>query len=72
MCPEDIDLYCDLVWLKVERDETTVYWRKFGYNKGIEAPFTWLDSLEMKFEISNYENVLNHFKNKLYLDQGAS
>lgn len=71
MCPDDVDLWCTVVNVEVEKTEKSVKWLRIGIDIGdtvnmpdsIGSSVAWLDKIQpMEFERNEYENVVSEFK----------
>ncbi|TGM14210.1 hypothetical protein EHQ81_08490 [Leptospira selangorensis] len=74
MCPDDHDFSCDLIIVEIERDDSSVFWKRFGRNKSYEFSnpvvvgneVDWFpNSKYFRFDINSYLEFVMTFKNAL-------
>ena len=69
MCPDDLDFSCSIVIADLEASESTVKWRRLGYDQTasndpekIGRDVRWFDGLtELCFERSQYQRCIQLF-----------
>ena len=78
MCPDDIDLWCTIVNVEVEKTESSVKWLRIGIDSGnsdnmpdsIGTTVEWFDKIEpMEFEKAEYEKFGSDFKTEIDKDE---
>ena len=72
MCSEDIDLLCTVVVAEAYCQGDFVYWKRIGVDVGSETnpemigkEVSWFDGLSYEFDIENYRDIVDKFKNAL-------
>lgn len=74
MCPEDIDLWCTVVVVKMEKTDSTVKWLRAGLDVGdgtnmpysIGTAIDWFDGFEsFEFDRCEFDTVLEAFRKEL-------
>lgn len=79
MCPDDVDLWCTLVSVEIEKTENSVKWSRIGldrstYKFGPSEPFVsnvkWFDKIEpLEFDRTQYLTFLSKFKAEIEKDE---
>lgn len=78
MCPDDIDLWCTVINVEVEKTENTVKWLRVGIDSGnsdnmpnsIGTNVEWFDKIEpMEFDKVEYEKFSSDFKIEIDKDE---
>jgi hypothetical protein len=78
MCPDDIDLWCTVINVEVEKTENSVKWLRLGIDLGssdnmpdlIGTHVEWFDKIEpMEFDKVEYEKFSSDFKIEIEKDE---
>lgn len=78
MCPDDIDLWCTIINVEIEKTENSVKWLRIGVDSGnsnnmpnsIGTNVEWLDKIKpMEFDKTEYEKFGSDFKIEIYKDE---
>lgn len=78
MCPDDIDLWCTVINVEVEKTENSVKWLRIGIDSGssdnmpdsIGTNVEWFDKIEpMEFDKVEYEKFGSDFKIEIDKDE---
>lgn len=78
MCPDDIDLWCTVINVEIEKTENSVKWLRVGLDSGgsddmpnsIGTNVEWFDKIEpMEFDKIEYEKFSSDFKIEIDKDE---
>jgi len=78
MCPDDIDLWCTVINVEIEKTEKSVKWLRIGLDSGgsddmpnsIGTNVEWFDKIEpMEFNKTEYEKFASDFKIEIDKDK---
>jgi hypothetical protein len=78
MCPDDVDLWCSIINVEIEKTENSVKWLRFGSDFGgfegmpdsIGTNVNWFDKIEpMEFEKLAYKKFVSTFKIEIEKDE---
>lgn len=78
MCPDDVDLWCDVIVVEIEKSDNVVNWLRLGLDTGsyeimpdlIGTTVDWFDKIApLKFEKKNYEKFVSVFKKEIDKDE---
>tara|TARA_R110000850_G_scaffold210671_3_gene336664 strand:+ start:980 stop:1837 length:858 start_codon:yes stop_codon:yes gene_type:complete len=78
MCPDDVDLWCSVINVEVEKTENSVKWLRIGIDLSSSDPMPdsigtnveWFDKIEpMEFEKAKYEKFGSAFKTEIDKDE---
>ena len=79
MCPEDVDLWCTVVVVEIEKNENSVRWLRIGLDDSIfhdnssdsiGTTVEWLDKIEpMVFDKTAYKKLELEFKAEIIKDE---
>lgn len=78
MCPDDIDLWCTVINVEIEKTETSVKWLRIGIDSGssdnmpdsIGTNVEWFDKIEpIEFDKVEYEKFSSDFKIEIDKDE---
>jgi hypothetical protein len=79
MCPDDIDLWCTVINVEIEKAENTVKWLRIGLDnsefennssESIGTTVEWFDKIEpMEFDRSEYQKFVSEFKTEIEKDE---
>lgn len=78
MCPDDIDLWCTVINVEIEKTKDSIKWLRIGLDSGgpddmpdsIGTNVEWFDKIEpMEFKKSEYEKFSSEFKTEIDKDE---
>ncbi|SNR14700.1 hypothetical protein [Tenacibaculum jejuense] len=78
MCPDDVDLWCVVINVEIEKTEHSVKWLRMGLDIGgpnnmpnsIGTNVEWFDKIEpYEFDKTSYEQFTSIFRNEIYKDE---
>lgn len=79
MCPDDVDFWCTIINVEVEKTEDTVKWLRIGVDESdfdnkpsepIGTTVQWFNQVKpMEFERTQYESFLSKFKTEIEKDE---
>ena len=78
MCPDDIDLWCTILNVEVQKSDKTVKWNKIGIDKGnsenmpysIGTNVEWFENIpNFEFNREEYEQSIGIFKEEIDKDE---
>lgn len=79
MCPDDVDFWCTIINVEVEKTEDTVKWLRIGVDESdfdnnpsefIGTTVKWFNQVKpMEFERIQYENFVSKFKTEIEKDE---
>jgi len=79
MCPDDIDLWCTIINVEIEKTENSVKWSRIGLDnsdfennpsESIGTTVEWFDKIEpLKFDRIEYQEFVSEFKTEIERDE---
>lgn len=79
MCPDDIDLWCTIINVEIEKTENSVKWSRIGLDnsefennssESIGMTVEWFDKVKpMEFDKTEYQKFASEFKTKIEKDE---
>jgi len=79
MCPDDIDLWCTVINVEIEKTENTVKWLRIGLDnsefennssESIGTTVEWFDKIKpMEFDRIEYQKFVSEFKTEIEKDE---
>lgn len=78
MCPDDVDLWCTIINVEVQKSTETVKWNKIGIDKGnsdnmpysIGTNVEWFENIpNFEFNRKEYEQTIRMFKEEIDKDE---
>lgn len=78
MCPDDVDLWCTIINVEIEKTAKTVKWNRIGLDNSsfennsselIGTTVEWFDKIQpMEFEKTEYDTFISVFKTEIEKD----
>ncbi|WP_339725629.1 hypothetical protein [Maribacter stanieri] len=79
MCPDDIDLWCTIINVEIEKTENSVKWSRIGLDfskfennssESIGTSVEWFDKIEpLEFDTTEYQKFASEFKTEIEKDE---